>query len=238
MRFSSRRARLARSTTAARRLRRRWRRCACLHGFGAALRSRGRSARPGSDPHRAGQTPVCATPAWCGPGRPGRSGSKSAVAIAASWAAGEGADGDAEADPVERSHQDDVAVGGGVHPEADDALAASVLDRCPRRCPRPRACCRGDAGCGGRKVSLGALCSKYWCASMSAERSRAEARSAALKRKGGRWWAMRILFSRSTTVRSVLDLYDASWRAEAPPGVEQETADDQQGDGEDAPHAT
>ena len=67
-------------------------------------------------------------------------------------------------------------------------------------------------------VSSGALCSKYWRASMSAECSRAAERSAALNVNGGSLCSRRMSFRSLKTVRSVLLRYDACERALAPAG--------------------
>ena len=74
-------------------------------------------------------------------------------------------------------------------------------------------------------VSLGALCSKYWRASMSAECSRAaDLRSAALNVNGGSLCSRRMSLSSLKTTRSVLLRYDALERALAPPGASRKQA--------------
>ena len=57
---------------------------------------------------------------------------------------------DTEADAMERRHEDDVAVGGRVHPHARRCPPACRTSRCPRRCSRRRANSRGGGGCACR----------------------------------------------------------------------------------------
>ena len=87
-------------------------------------------------------------------------------------------------------------------------------------------------------VSLGALCSKYWRASMSEECSRAAARSAALNVNGGSLCSRRMSFRRLKTTRSVLLRFEPQDCAPAARRPQQAAGRDEECDSGEARHAT